>query len=78
LLLENYDALAAALGSALKKFAPAHKIDIAASPCRRALKAAKTGLPTARRALWLFLRRQLADEGPGNFGAESFRGCRNA
>jgi DNA-binding response OmpR family regulator len=31
LLLESYDALAAALGSALKKFAPEHKIDIAAS-----------------------------------------------
>jgi DNA-binding response OmpR family regulator len=31
LLLESYDALAAAIGSALKKFAPEHKIDIAGS-----------------------------------------------
>jgi len=31
LLLEGYDALAAAIGSALKKFAPEHKIDIAPS-----------------------------------------------
>jgi len=31
LLLEAYDALAAALGAALKKFAPKHKIDIAVS-----------------------------------------------
>ena len=31
LLLESYDALAAAIGSALKKFAPQHKIDIAVS-----------------------------------------------
>jgi len=31
LLLESYDALAAAIGSALKKFAPEHKIDIVAS-----------------------------------------------
>ena len=31
LLLESYDALAAALGSALRKFATEHKIDIAAS-----------------------------------------------
>jgi DNA-binding response OmpR family regulator len=31
LLLESYDALAAAIGSALKKFAPEHKIDIAPS-----------------------------------------------
>jgi len=41
LLLEEYDALAAAISSALKKFAPDHRISVARSPVEAAKLAAK-------------------------------------
>lgn len=41
LLLEEYDALAAAIGSALKKFAPQHTVSVARSPAEAEKLAAK-------------------------------------